>query len=392
MSILIIRKKILYFLLILIILFTALFYYYQVKPTSTNSKMEFKVIIDPGHGGIDTGTHYHNQLFEKDINLKTAFLLKEKLKKVNIIPILTRSDDKLYNRSRSDDIKHRPELANKHKADLFISLHVNSFSSPQPSGGHIFYKINSYNSKILAEKLFEEINNLQASNQKEVAPGNYYVLNNCNCPAVLFEMGFISNPDDRKKLTDEYHLEKLAEAIRDGVVEYLKYQINSKNSDIITNKKIKSPGKEDYSGSIKVNNQSYPLLYYFAIKNNKLVLVSRDFIYPTGFYLNQNLKNMSLSEFIIKHSIDQLKNPPPELYSILPEGTEIKYFKLNNGTLAINFNDNIIKNFQGGALQEQLLLAALNSTFLSIPEVNNIKLLVNAKPLTTIGGHIYLTP
>ncbi len=216
------RKKIIIILLFFLIALLLLIF---IK--STNNELavygtgSFRIIVDPGHGSIDTGTHF-NGLYEKDINLKLARILTVKLKENNIRTAMTRNEDQLYKDSRNKDLKRRPTLTGKLKTDLFISLHVNQYHTSQPSGSQIFYKTNSDKSKLLAKTILKYLIKIRPENDREITPGNYYVLNQADCPAVLIEIGFISSPIDRQLLTDNKYLEKMANAITAGIIEYLK--------------------------------------------------------------------------------------------------------------------------------------------------------------------------
>ena len=130
------------------------------KATPTNSELNKKVIIDPGHGGIDSGADY-NGIYEKDINLKISKKLAKSLEKDNILTQLTRNQDKLYNDDRNDDIKHRIELTNNSNADLLISIHVNSFPSSQSFGGETYYSKGSKEGKKLASAIQEQLLKIQ---------------------------------------------------------------------------------------------------------------------------------------------------------------------------------------------------------------------------------------
>ena len=178
------------------------------------------VIIDPGHGSIDTGSHY-NSLYEKDINLAIAKKIRDNLLLLNLKPIMTRSEDKLYHDSRHDDIRHRPQLIEKYNAYLFISIHVNDYPSSAPSGSQVFYKPGSQASKLLAENVKQELIKIRQKNNRPLQSGSYYVLKQSTVPAVLIETGFISNPTDRELLTDEQYQIQLAAAISRGILNFI---------------------------------------------------------------------------------------------------------------------------------------------------------------------------
>ena len=190
-----------------------------IRPVTAPQEQK-TIIVDPGHGSIDTGSHY-NSLYEKDINLVLAKKLRKNLLLLNQKPVLTRTEDKLYHDSRQEDIRHRPKLIEQYNADLFVSLHVNKFSSAAPSGAQIFYKPGSQASKELAAAIKEELIKIRPANDRPLQSGSYYVLQNSPVPAVLIETGFISNARDRELLTDEKYQTQLSGAIARGILNYL---------------------------------------------------------------------------------------------------------------------------------------------------------------------------
>ena len=184
-----------------------------------NSKLTKKIIIDPGHGGIDSGAH-HNKILEKNINLTIAKKLAQKLEQSNIQVKLTRQQDKLYQNNRQKDLKHRIKIANNSKADLLISIHVNSFPSTSSFGGETYYSKNSKEGKKLASAIQEQLLKIQPKNYRTIKTAPYYILQESNITAVLIEVGFISNPQDSKRITDPKAQEKIAEAINKGIINY----------------------------------------------------------------------------------------------------------------------------------------------------------------------------
>ncbi|MFW5787553.1 MAG: N-acetylmuramoyl-L-alanine amidase family protein [Halanaerobiales bacterium] len=195
-------------------------FYRQTEQKVTGPASNLTIIIDPGHGSIDTGSSYKN-IYEKDINLAVGKKLKSELSRQGFNTVLTRKKDKLYQNDRQKDIQHRPKFAEIYDAQLFISIHVNEFTSPQPTGSQVFFVPGSEESKKLATFIKKELVKLRKENNRPLTPGNYYVLKNVSIPAVLIETGFISNPRDRKLLTAETYQKKMARAISNGIKNYI---------------------------------------------------------------------------------------------------------------------------------------------------------------------------
>ncbi len=218
------KKGLMLFLIIILSCIITIYYQnndHQNISDKEVSKDKVKIVIDPGHGSIDTGTSY-NGIKEKEINLEMAKFLKKEFENTNLKPIMTRTEDKLYQDDRNQDIKYRPRVAQKNNADILISLHANNFTSSEPSGAQIFYKPGSEESKKLAEYIKKELINLRKANNRPVFEGRYYILQNVDIPAVLIESGFLSNPEDRKLLTNPEYQKKFIKQVKKGLINYLK--------------------------------------------------------------------------------------------------------------------------------------------------------------------------
>lgn len=172
----------------------------------TNSEKK-TVIIDVGHGGKDVG-NISNGLTEKDLLLDIAQKLKSIDQNPNLEIILTRNSDKAIS------LKQRTALINSLDADLMLSLHLNAHSKPEKSGMEIFTSPKN--------KMFTGSNEMAAHLKRslstdyavaEIKNANFMVLRDTDCPAVLLEMGFMTNPKERELLNSEKGREKLAAAI-----------------------------------------------------------------------------------------------------------------------------------------------------------------------------------
>ncbi len=186
------------------------------------------IIIDVGHGGFDSGKVGVNGELEKDINLQVALKLKDLLKADGISVIMTRENDEgLYdenaNNKKVQDLQKRCDLINKEKPLLTISIHQNSYTSPEIKGAQVFYYANSTESQKLAQIIQETlIRQVDPENHREAkANDSYYLLKKTESPIVIVECGFLSNPQEAQKLTDETYQQQLVTAIRNGVFQYL---------------------------------------------------------------------------------------------------------------------------------------------------------------------------
>ena len=201
----------------------------NAKTTDNNT---YTVIIDPGHGGNDPGKIAVNNAQEKDINLSVSLKLKEIMEEEGITVIMTReTDEGLYDESdsnkKSADLQARCEIINDVYAEgdrvIAVSIHQNSYTSEDIKGAQVFYYSKSEEGKKLAEIIQESfIKNLDGTNTRVAkANDNYYMLLNTDCPAVIVECGFLSNWTEATLLVDEDYQQKVADAVYEGIKEYL---------------------------------------------------------------------------------------------------------------------------------------------------------------------------
>lgn len=220
------------------------------------------VLIDPGHGGDEIGavgfldSSKKKKIFEKDLSLRLALKVKNYLNR-RTSTYLTRSLD------RPVTLQERADLADLLKADLFISIHFNSSPNSQSHGFELYYLDN--NSNVAAQKV-ERAENLNlkgeelivnqilvdlvvqqtVNHSKQLAaavhksikpvvkmhkiadrgikPGLFYVLALSKRPGLLVEAGFVSNPNELKKLNEEKYLDDLARGISNGILSFIEDQ------------------------------------------------------------------------------------------------------------------------------------------------------------------------
>ena len=179
------------------------------------------IALDAGHGGFDPGM-VSGGVAEKDINLSIAKKVQAYLEIGGATVLITRLDDTSLAGSKSGDMNQRKLLANTGRADIFVSIHQNSYSSPNVRGAQVFYFNESDSSKKLAASIQKEIVDFADPNNKfQPKPNkNYYVLRQTEMPAVIVECGFLTSPSERKKLTMDEYQEKIAWAVYSGIVNY----------------------------------------------------------------------------------------------------------------------------------------------------------------------------
>ena len=219
------------------------------------------IVIDPGHGGIETGAKGKFGNLEKDITLAVALKLEALIEKnLGLAVFLTRD--------RDVDVSNetRAAIANNHKAGLFISIHANGAVQRKAAGSETFFlSVNATDeetrrlaylennsselqnridpssdsdlmmilwdmaqtayikqSSRLAEFVQEELDGMLGTRNRGIKQAPFKVLTGVACPAILVEAAFISNPDEEQKLASNAFQARVAEAIYTGLVRYMR--------------------------------------------------------------------------------------------------------------------------------------------------------------------------
>ena len=224
------KKMIIFALIILVFLFgiSAIFKNQGISVNSIKSTTSDIVVIDAGHGGIDGGCVGEGNILEKDLNLKVAKKLEKIFSENGYKVIMTRTEDvslasdenaKIRNQ-KTQDLKKRAEIANNSGGALFISIHMNEYTSPEISGAQVFYNKNDETGEKYAKSVMSALKKVDAKNKrvsKEI-PNKNLVFNKLTIPGILVECGFLSNPEECKKLQDELYQNDIANAIYNGIV------------------------------------------------------------------------------------------------------------------------------------------------------------------------------
>jgi len=183
------------------------------------------ILIDAGHGGWDPGKVSGDTL-EKTINLAISQKLQGYLEQADATVLMTRVDDSGLAATKKSDMYTRKLTADTSNADIFVSIHQNSYPNSKAQGAQVFYFNHSDNSKRLAECIQSELISFINNNNKRVVSENssYYVLKKTSMPAVIVECGFLTNPDEKTKLLDPGYQDKVAWSVYMGIVDYFREQ------------------------------------------------------------------------------------------------------------------------------------------------------------------------
>jgi N-acetylmuramoyl-L-alanine amidase len=172
------------------------------------------IVIDPGHGGVDNGATGSSGTLEKELTLRTAQLLSDKLKAAGANVFLTRSNDSYL------PLPSRVRLASIHQADAFLSLHYDS-NLDRSVRGMTGYYYHSYQKK-LAEYVYNSTNSQTKLKSRGVRSGDYHVVRENQRHAVLMELGYLSNSAEETTLTSGQFQENAATGIYNGLARYFK--------------------------------------------------------------------------------------------------------------------------------------------------------------------------
>ncbi len=205
------------------------------KEPYENAAVDFdicpQIILDAGHGGFDGGAVASDGTVEKDINLKVCLALYNMLNEGGFEVVLTRESDvstddingeKIASRKKSD-LKNRLELMNKYPDAVFVSIHLNKFTTSAARGSQVFYSGRVEGSKALADSVQASITGmLQPDNNRvnKQATSSTYLIYNATVPAILVECGFLSNSAELELLKNYDYQNKMAFCIYCGITEY----------------------------------------------------------------------------------------------------------------------------------------------------------------------------
>lgn len=197
-----------------------------LKPViSQNSRST--LVLDAGHGGIDGGAISDSGLKESDINLQIALKTEALVRFLGFDTVMTRetdtdnSDNKAY--SEHDNLVQRVKLANSTENAVLISIHQNKFPSAVVSGAEVMYSDND-DSKALGLITQDNLVTLLDSSNRRVArpaPKELLLTSTVECPTILVECGFMSNPQEVKKLASNDYQLKLAAILAGSYIQFL---------------------------------------------------------------------------------------------------------------------------------------------------------------------------
>jgi N-acetylmuramoyl-L-alanine amidase len=237
-----------------------------VLNSKSSTDRDIVIVIDAGHGGEDPGSIGPSGSYEKDVTLSVAKRLQSLIEKEKgMKAVMTRTGDYYISPNK------RPQLARKHKADMFVSIHADAFTTPQPKGASVWvlsmkrantelgrwmerterhsellggaaeviqdtaseryltqalldmsmdYSLTT--SRDVSRDMLKHLSKLTTLHKKNPQAASLAVLTSPDIPSILVEMGFISNPQEEKNLNWSVYRQKMAQSVFNGLKEHFK--------------------------------------------------------------------------------------------------------------------------------------------------------------------------
>jgi N-acetylmuramoyl-L-alanine amidase CwlD len=171
------------------------------------------IVLDAGHGGSDPGAQ-RSGVSEKDLTMQITNQLKKRLTQLGARVVMTRSDDTFVS------LEDRVKITNENQPDLFVSIHINALESTASIYGiETYYQTEQ--SRALATAIHQQLVQGLGVPDRSVRKARFYVINHTPIPAILAEVGFISNQQERDNLGSADYQVKIADSVSHGIVQYL---------------------------------------------------------------------------------------------------------------------------------------------------------------------------
>lgn len=228
-----IRKEIIYFIPLYILcpvllIGFSLFVSKAVTVYFENQPFVFQCtfVIDAGHGGVDGGATSCTGVLESNINLQISLKLNDMMHLLGLNTIMIRTEDvSVYTSGTTiaakkvSDLKERMRIINEQPGAVLLSIHQNYFTDSRYKGAQIFYGTHS-NSRVFAEKMQHTFVDMLNTDRKAKKADGVYLMQHVNCPAILIECGFISNPIEESLLLNDEYQKKLCAVIASVCSQY----------------------------------------------------------------------------------------------------------------------------------------------------------------------------
>ena len=226
------RKWVLgYGLIMLMILLTAHWGSRAVTVFAENSPPERKhtIIVDPGHGGVDGGATSCTGILESQFNLEIGLRLRDMLQFLGYKTVMIRMEDiSVYKKGetiaqkKNSDLKERVRIVNEAENGILLSIHQNQFQDSRYSGAQVFYAVTEGSQAFAKELQTALVRCLNpGSRRQEKKSSGIYLMEHIECPGVLIECGFLSNPEEEARLRNVDYQKQLCTVISCSLSKYL---------------------------------------------------------------------------------------------------------------------------------------------------------------------------
>ena len=218
-----IGKWILSFLIIISLIFSGYYGYHLFK----ENQYIATIVIDAGHGGYDVGSIGYDGTYEKELTLSIALKTGKRLKELvpDIKVVYTRTDDTVdWANNERDDLIGRVIFAKEQNADYFLSIHMNASENTSAYGYNAYIRSNDEASRSIAESIDQNLTEagwLYNRGLQYTDTYPLYVVDNLDIPSMLFEVGFITNPQECHDLSIPSNQELIADCIAQAYKDYI---------------------------------------------------------------------------------------------------------------------------------------------------------------------------
>lgn len=203
----------------------------RALPTAADAVKRPIIVLDAGHGGMDSGAVGGGGTLEKDVNLSIVKILRDMLEMSGFEVVLTRSEDiSIYDagvegirNQKLSDMDNRLEIIQSYPDSIFLCIHQNNYTDPQYFGGQMFYNNNNPDNRTLAQIMQNKFAELQPGNDREIklSGDELFLLKSNPNPSLMIECGFLSNPDEEARLSTWEYQQQVAFTIYGGVMEFI---------------------------------------------------------------------------------------------------------------------------------------------------------------------------
>ena len=220
-------KRYVVFLILFAFLLLLTFFLGKRQETAAGSKSGMTLVIDPGHGGIDSGAVGIDGTRESDLNLSIAMKLRAMAELYGQENTLIRQEDislcDSENYSEHRDLECRTELTCAALNPVYISIHQNDFPTAQPRGVQVIYAGGEESREFgtITHMNLLRILDPQSRRVAEPATKRLYILSHLSCPAILVECGFVSNAIDLENLKKPAYQTSLAAILMGSYLQYV---------------------------------------------------------------------------------------------------------------------------------------------------------------------------